>query len=73
MKKRKLLDFQFNKKPNLMNISIYICQEVMNKMTQMQHNKTKQNKNENTYTRIKDSACGRQACSILILIANEVP
>ena len=47
MRKRKLLEFRFNKKSNLMNISIYICQEVMNKMTQMQHNKTKQNKNEN--------------------------
>ena len=54
LSKRKFLEFQFNKKSNLMNISIYICQEVMNKMTQMQHNKTKQNKNENnTETKTK--------------------
>ena len=44
MRKRKLLEFRFNKKSNLMNKSIYICQEVMNRITQMQHNKTKQNK-----------------------------
>ena len=36
-----------------MNLSIYICQEVMNKITQIQHNRTKQNKNENS-TKIKN-------------------
>ena len=51
--KKKIARISIQQKNNLMNISIYICQEVMNKITQIQHNRTKQNKNENENKTLK--------------------